>query len=59
MARPLTRLETTRLVRELQSLLNLIEIGELDASSGMVHRIEGAIKALQVVLGEAEESDLL
>ena len=59
MAQPLTKKQTKALTEDLQELLDLLRMSRLDASSGMVLRIEGAVKALQIVLGEAERSDLV
>ena len=57
MAQPLTREQTKALIEDLQELLNRIRLGDLDSSSGMFLRIEGAVKALEIVLGEADRSD--
>ena len=59
MAQPLTREQTKVLVKDLQELLDRLRLGELDASNGMLLRIEGAITAIEVVLGEADRSDLV
>jgi len=58
-AQPLTREQTKVLVKDLQELLDRLRLGELDASNGMLLRIEGAITAIEVVLGEADRSDLV
>lgn len=59
MASPLTRNEIRALIDDLEELLSQLQRGELDASNGMLLRIEGAVKALQIVLGEADRSDLV
>jgi hypothetical protein len=46
-------------MEDLQELLDRLLLGDLDASNGMLLRIEGAVKALQIVLGEADRSDLV
>jgi hypothetical protein len=58
MATPLTRTETATLAEVLQALLDRVEEGDLRSTAGTVQRIEGAIKALEIVLGEAELSEL-
>jgi hypothetical protein len=59
MAKPLTRSQTAALAKNLQELLDGSMKGNLEASAGMLLRIEGAVKALQIVLGEADASDLV
>jgi hypothetical protein len=59
MASPLTRSQTAALAKDLQALLHQLDEGDLEASTGMMLRIEGAVKALQIVLGEANRSDLV
>jgi hypothetical protein len=56
-AQPLTREQTKALIEDLQGLLDRLQNGDLDASSGMLLRIEGAVEALEIVLGEADDSD--
>ena len=58
MARPLTRIQTAELANVLQALLDRAQKGDLIASNASLRRIEGAVKALQIVLGEAELSEL-
>src|ERR1039458_1436534 len=58
MASPLTRSQTAALAKDLQALLDRVKPGDLEASAGMMLRIEGAVKALQIVLGEAEVKEL-
>jgi hypothetical protein len=59
MAKPLTKSQTEALAKDLQALLNRLKDGDLEASTGMMLRIEGAVKALQIVLGEADPSELV
>ena len=58
MASPLTRSQTAALAKDLQALLDRVKPGDLEASTGMMLRIEGAVKALQIVLGEGEVEEL-
>jgi hypothetical protein len=58
-ASPLTRNETKALIEDLRELLERLRQGEFDASGGMLLRIEGAVNALQIVLGEADRSDFV
>jgi hypothetical protein len=50
--RPLTRDEVEQLAVTLRRWLDLIAAGEMDASSAMGHRLEGAELALRAALGE-------
>ncbi len=59
MAKPLTRSQTAALARDLQTLLDRLRDQDLEGSTGMMLRIEGAVKALQIVLGEADPSELV
>ena len=59
MAKPLTRSQTVALAKDLQALLDRLKDRDLEASTGMLPRIEGAVKALQIVLGEADPSELV
>jgi predicted trehalose synthase len=59
MATPLTRSQTAALTRDLQALLERLKDRELEASTGILLRIEGAVKALQIVLGEADLTELV
>jgi hypothetical protein len=59
MAKPLTRSQTVALAKDLQVLLDRLKDHDLEASTGMLLRIEGAVKALQIVLGEADPSELV
>ena len=59
MPSPLTRMETLKLIEDLQELLDRLRRGDFEASSGMVLRIEGAVKALEIVLGQADASDFV
>lgn len=58
MASPLTRSQTAALAKDFQALLDQVKQGDFEASTGMMLRIEGAVKALQIVLGEAEVHEL-
>jgi hypothetical protein len=49
----LSKLEIESLISDLQSILQMIEAGEMAATSSMRHRIEGAITVLKIVEGEA------
>jgi hypothetical protein len=53
MARPLSRKETAALVEYLSRLLAMVDADEIEATTAMRHRIEGAVEALNVVLGGA------
>lgn len=59
MASPLTRRETKALVKDLEELLERLRSGDLEASAGTLLRLQGAVTALHVVLGEADHSDLV
>jgi hypothetical protein len=59
MSKPLTRSQTEALAKDLQALLDRLNDGDFDASVGMLLRIEGAVKALQIILGEADSTDLV
>lgn len=59
MAKPLTRSQTAALANDLQVLLDRLKDHDLEASTGMLLRIEGAVKALQIVLGEVDPSELV
>jgi hypothetical protein len=49
--KPLTRSEVADLTRSLQALLDAIHNDELTASTATTYRLEGAVKALEAVLG--------
>lgn len=49
--RPLTRAQTTAMADHLRSTLAAIDAGELTASTAMRYRLEGAVSALDAVLG--------
>jgi hypothetical protein len=53
MPRRLTNEEIRKLAEALAGLLNRIRTGELVASTAMSYRLEGALTALQAVLGES------
>jgi hypothetical protein len=59
MAKPLTRSQTVALAKDLQALLDRLKDHDLETSTGMLLRIEGAVKALQIVLGEADPSEFV
>lgn len=59
MPSPLDRNEIEKLIEDLQELLDRIRQGEFDSSSGMLLRIEGAVKALEVVIGQVDPSDIV
>lgn len=59
MASSLTRRETKALVKDLEELLERLRSGDLEASAGTLLRLQGAVMALHVVLGEADHSDLV
>ena len=54
MSSALTKPQIDDLARSLTEMLAKIESGDLDASVGMRHRIEGAIAALDAVQGRIE-----
>jgi len=58
MSKPLNRSEVTALADDLRRMLALIESGDLDATTAMRHRIEGALAGLEVVLGRSPRSTL-
>ena len=53
MATTLTRKQITALATELRTMLDKIEAGDLDATISMRHRIQGAVTALDAVLGRS------
>jgi hypothetical protein len=56
-AHPLTRGEITELAGRLHGLLEMIAVDELTATTGMTYRLQGAVVALDAVLGR--DSSLL
>ncbi len=58
MTAPLTRAQTDALAGSLRSALALIRTDELSASTATTYRIEGALAALDTVLGVSGD-DLL
>lgn len=56
--RILTRSEIGGLLEDLRTLLASIEDGNLSASAALRHRIEGAITALDAVLGGRSSLDI-
>ena len=59
MAKPLTRSQTVALVKDLEELLDRSRRGDFEASAGTLLRLEGAVKALKIVLGEADPTELV
>lgn len=57
--RMLTRSEIVGLSEGLRTLLASVEGGDLDASAALRHRIEGAITALDAVLGSRSSLDFV
>jgi hypothetical protein len=55
--RPLTKAETADLLRQLQRTLAVVAADELDASALTRARLEGAVAAVEVVLGERSTFD--
>jgi hypothetical protein len=53
----LTREQVDALAGDLRALLRRIEAGDLDATTAMRYRIEGAVAVLDVVQGRAERFD--
>lgn len=53
MSKALSRAEVAALADDLRKMLATIESGDLDASTAMRHRIEGALAGLEVVLGRS------
>ena len=51
MGKSLSRAEVTALADDLRKMLATIESGDLEATTAMRHRIEGALAGLEVVLG--------
>jgi len=51
MPRALKRSEIEELANSLQSLLTLVESGEMDATAATTYRLEGALRVLDIVLG--------
>lgn len=50
-ARPLTREQIRELLHSLELLRESVRAGELSAPAATIHRLEGAITALEQVLG--------
>ena len=49
--RPLSRRELAELADRLRGLLDMIEAGEMSATTAMTYRLEGAVVAVDAVLG--------
>lgn len=56
--RALSRSDIASLAESLAKLLAFVRSGEMDASVAMTYRIEGAVVALQAVLGADREAIL-
>jgi hypothetical protein len=50
-SRPLTRSEVVKLADRLRALLAMVDKNDLSATTGMTYRIQGAVTALDAVLG--------
>ena len=57
-SRSLTKAEIAALSSDLRAMLERIEAGDLDATTAMRHRIEGAIAVLEVVRGRATRFEM-
>lgn len=55
MPRSLTRTQVEQLAESTRALLEQIRTGDLAARPEMVHRLEGALVALQVVIGASRD----
>ena len=53
MGKPLNRAEVAALADDLRRMLAKIEAGDLDATTAMRHRVEGALAVLEVVQGRS------
>jgi hypothetical protein len=53
MSKALSRAEIAALADDLRTMLATIEAGDLDATTAMRHRIEGALAVLDVVQGRS------
>lgn len=58
MSRPLTRAEVAALAADLRAILERIEAGDLDATTAMRYRLEGAIAVLDVIQGRIAQFQL-
>jgi DNA invertase Pin-like site-specific DNA recombinase len=58
MNNPLTKREIESLADQLLALLDQIDSGDLRATPGMRHRIEGALIGLDIALGRSLEETL-
>ena len=50
--RPLTHSEIAELADRLRGLLDMVDNGELSATTGMTYRLQGAVTALDAVVGQ-------
>jgi hypothetical protein len=57
MPKPLTKIAMQSFASELQALLEQVNHGEMTATAATRHRLEGAIVALKIALGESDRSD--
>jgi hypothetical protein len=53
--RPLTRAEVAELADRLRGLIDMIEAGEMSATTAMTYRLKGAVVALDAVLGSGSD----
>jgi len=58
MATTLTRKQIAALAAEFRTMLDKIEAGDLDATTSMRYRIQGAVAVLDVALGRSTRSSL-
>jgi hypothetical protein len=56
--KPLTRSEVDALAADLRSMLAKIETGELEATTAMLYRLQGAVGVLEVIAGRAARFEL-
>jgi len=55
MTRPLTRAEVAALSEDLRQMLDRVEGGDLDATTAMRYRIEGALAVIEVIQGRSAQ----
>jgi hypothetical protein len=53
MTRPLTRAEVAALSEDLRQMLDRVQGGDLDATTAMRYRIEGALAVIEVIQGHS------
>jgi hypothetical protein len=56
--RPLTEEQIAELAASLRWLLHAVRAGEMTASAGMTHRLEGAVTALETTIGVIDSDDV-